>query len=154
MKHNIQTKKCVNCNRPLTKHRGAWMCIPCNPEAVDVSDIFVEDIESNEFTFVECPGATMYDPETNEVIEGVHFIDRDDPSKGHKIIGKSIYAPNHKKRRRVRKEDAGSVRRCQACQDYTVRCRRKEGRDFYIPSSKHPERNKLKSMEHVAYEPR
>ena len=36
-----------------------------------------------------------------------------------------------------------------SCQDYTVRMRRKEGPDFYIPSHKHPNRKKLKSVQHT-----
>ncbi|MDH4034406.1 MAG: hypothetical protein OEV80_11475, partial [candidate division Zixibacteria bacterium] len=53
----------------------------------------------------------------------------------------------------IKREALGSIRRCQACQDYTVRMRRKEGADFCIPSSKFPHRKTLKSVHHVSYEP-
>jgi len=110
-------------------------------------------MESSEFVFVECPGATLYEQGTNNVIAGVRFIDNDDPFKGYKIIGEPIFAPNHRRRRRIKREALGKIRRCRACQDYTVRMRRREGADFFIPSPKHPGRTKLKSVRHVSYEP-
>ena len=146
-------RNCINCGRELLRQKGVWICINCNPGAIDTSHIFVDDIESEEHIFVECPGATLYDHDTNEVIEGVRFHDDEDATKGHEIIGQPIYAPNHKKRRRIRKDALGKIRRCRACQDYTIRMRRPEGRDFFIPSTKHPRRNKLRPMEHVTYEP-
>ena len=146
-------KHCINCGRPLIRHRGVWICAKCNPRAIDTTDIFVDDIETREYVFIECPGATIYDSETGEVTEGVEWIDDDDARQGYKIVGKAIYSPNHKPRRRIKIEAAGKIRRCRACQDYTIRMRRPEGRDFFIPSVKHPGRTKLKPMNHVTYEP-
>jgi hypothetical protein len=57
-----------------------------------------------------------------------------------------VYAPTHSRRRRIKAEAFGKIRRCAACQDLTVRLRRREGPDFFIPSSKHPGRKKLKSV--------
>ncbi|MEW5994038.1 MAG: hypothetical protein AB1744_06545 [Candidatus Zixiibacteriota bacterium] len=82
------------------------------------------------------------------------WLDPDDPSAGYEIVKHPVYAPNHTKRRRIKREVLGKIRRCQACQDYTVRMRRKEGPDFFIPSSKYPGRKKLKSVHHVTRAPR
>lgn len=147
-------KKCFNCNRPLLKHQGVWLCFQCNSDEIDTSHIFIDQQESDDTVFIECPGATLYQPGTNAVIGGVKYHDNDDPTKGHKIIGEPVFAPNHTKRRRIKREAMGSIRRCQACQDYTIRMRRKEGVDFCIPSSKFPYRTSLKSVQHVSYEPR
>ena len=146
-------KTCINCNRPLIKQKGVWLCAKCNPRAIDTTNIFIDDIETDEYLFIECPGATLYDEETGEIIEGVKWKDDNNISKGYEIVGKAVYAPNHKHRRRIKREALGKIRRCIACQDYTVRMRRPEGRDFFIPSVKHPSRTKLKPMNHVTYEP-
>jgi hypothetical protein len=146
-------KTCINCNRPLIKQKGVWLCAKCNPRAIDTTNIFIDDIETDEYLFIECPGATIYDEETGEIIEGAKWKDDNNISKGYEIIGKAVYAPNHKHRRRIKREALGKIRRCIACQDYTVRMRRPEGRDFFIPSVKHPGRTKLKPMNHVTYEP-
>ena len=153
MDENNNSRNCVNCGLPLVQQKGAWVCAKCNPRAIDTSNIFVDDIESEEYTFIECPGATLYGENSNDVTEGVRWIDDEDATKGFEIIGQQIFAPNHKKRRRIRKDALGKIRRCRACQDYTIRMRRPEGRDFFIPSYKHPRRKKLRSMEHVTYEP-
>ncbi len=146
-------QRCISCGRPLIHQRGVWLCIQCNSREIDTTGIFADDMESSEFVFVECPGATLYEQGTNNVIAGVRFIDNDDPFKGYKIIGEPIFAPNHRRRRRIKREALGKIRRCRACQDYTVRMRRREGADFFIPSPKHPGRTKLKSVRHVSYEP-
>jgi hypothetical protein len=148
-----EKKKCINCNRPLLKRQGVWLCIQCNSDEIDVSQIFIDPPESDETIFIECPGATLYEPGTNSVVGGVEYNDNDDPTKGYKIIGESVFAPNHSKRRRIKRDAIGSIRRCQACQDYTIRMRRREGADFCIPSSKFPSRTSLKTVHHVSYEP-
>lgn len=108
---------------------------------------------SEGYLFIECPGATLYDPVTGAVTAGVEFIDDDDPGQGHRIVGQPVYAPTHRRKRRIRTEAIGRIRRCEGCQDYTVRMRRPEGRDFFIPSTKHPGRTRLKAVSHVGYEP-
>jgi len=97
--------------------------------------------------FIECPGATIYEPGTRNVICGARFIDDNDPSKGFEIVDKPVYAPGHVRRRIIKKDHANSIRRCQACQDLTVRMMRREGPDMCIPSSRFPRRQRLKSVE-------
>jgi hypothetical protein len=145
--------QCINCGRQLLKQNGAWLCPVCNSDRIDTSCLFKDDPEDGEYVFIECPGATLYAQGTNEVEAGVEFIDNDDATRGYRIVGHPVYAPNHHRRRRIRREALGKIRRCRACQDYTVRMRRPEGRDFYIPSSKHPDRKQLKPMTHVTREP-
>jgi len=146
-------KRCINCGRPLYQQQGIWMCVKCNSRDIDAARVFIDEKESDDTVFIECPGATLYEPGTHNVIAGVKFHDNDDPFKGYKIVDKPVYAPNHTKRRRIKREALGRIRRCQACQDYTIRMQRKEGPDFFIPSSKFPHRTKLKSIQHVSYEP-
>jgi len=153
MDEKAERRHCINCKRELVRHKGVYVCINCNPGAIDTSAMFVDDLESDNHMFIECPGATLYEADTGEVIEGVRFHDDDDPASGYDIVGQQIFAPNHKKRRRIRRDAFGRIRRCRACQDYTIRMRRPEGRDFFIPSTKHPRRDKLRPMEHVTYEP-
>lgn len=148
--NNTQTeapqKKCINCHRLLVKKNNAWLCPQCNPDSHELDDIFIDPTDENEYIFIECPGATLYEPGTDKVIAGVKFLDDNEPSAGFEIIREPIYAPTHTRRRRIRKDARGKIRRCQGCQDYTVRMRRKEGPDFFIPSPKHPRRKKLKSV--------
>jgi|GEM_PF-634034 len=148
-KNEPPTKKCINCDQPLIKHHNAWLCPRCNPDSFELGDIFKDEVNDKEYVFIECHGATLYEPGTNNVIAGVKFIDDDDPEKGFEIVREHIYAPTHTRRRRIRREALGKIRRCQGCQDYTVRMRRREGPDFFIPSVKHPNRKKLKSVTHL-----
>lgn len=97
--------------------------------------------------FIECPGATVYDPDSREVIAGIEFIDEDEPTRGYRIVGQQVFAPEHRSRRLIKKEHRFAIRRCQACQDLTVRLMRREGVDFFIPSPKHPRKTKLKSID-------
>ncbi|PKK82412.1 MAG: hypothetical protein CVT49_13825 [candidate division Zixibacteria bacterium HGW-Zixibacteria-1] len=97
--------------------------------------------------FIECPGATVYDPETREIIAGVRFHDEDDPSKGYEIIQQQVLAPEHRRRRLIQKDHYNLIRRCQACQDLTVRLMRREGPDFFIPNPKFPRKKQLKPVE-------
>ncbi len=97
--------------------------------------------------FIECPGATIYEPGTRNIIAGVRFYDEQEPSKGYEIVANPVYAPEHRGRRLVRKKDVNCLRRCQACQDLTVRMVRREGPDFYIPNPKHPKKRQLRSID-------
>jgi len=97
--------------------------------------------------FIECPGATVYDPETREIIAGVNFIDESDPAAGYQIINHPVYAPEHRAKRLIKKEHRNCIRRCQACQDLTVRLVRREGPDFFIPNPRFPRKKQLKPVE-------
>ncbi|MFH1688221.1 MAG: hypothetical protein ABIE70_11965 [bacterium] len=145
--------KCINCRRPLVIQNGVSLCSRCNTAEITQAQLFLRDEGESEHVFIECPGATLYAPESNEVIAGVKFYNDDDPTKGYRIVERPVFAPNHKRRRRIERQALGRIRRCQACQDYTIRMRRREGRDFCIPSHRHPNRKKLRAMTHVEYEP-
>jgi len=154
-------QKCINCQRPLIERKGVWVCLQCNPGQLEYSEIFEDrlvpsGVEGKEdvYIFIDCPGATLYQPDTDIVVAGVKFHNENDPLKGFSIVKEPVYAPTHNKRRRIKREALGKIRRCQGCQDYTVRMRRPEGPDFFIPSYKHPNRTKLKSIEHTRYEPK
>jgi len=109
---------------------------------------FVQETHpADDKVFIECPGATIYEPGTRHIIAGVRFYDESDPSKGYEIVANPVYAPEHRGRRLVRRQDANCLRRCQACQDLTVRMMRREGPDFYIPNSKHPRKRQLRSID-------
>lgn len=147
-----RAETCINCGHLLIEQDNTKICPNCNAKDIQEFAIFTEPNEDDSFVFIECPGATLYEPGTNDVVEGVDFIDNDDPSKGYRIVERPVFAPTHTRRRRVPREAIGNIRRCQACQDYTIRMRRREGPDFYIPSSKHPGRTKLRSVTHRSIE--
>ena len=142
---------CINCGQQLIQRAGILICLRCNSDVLSVSEIFIEPPENDDYTFIECPGATLFKESSNEVEAGVRFVDDDDPLKGYEIIDHPVYAPNHKKKRRIKAEAYGKIRRCQACQDLTIRMRRREGPDFFVPSSKHPGRKKLKPVRYRTY---
>ena len=144
-------KTCINCGHLLVRKDGVYLCERCNADAEAFTQPFFEPSESDGEGFIECPGATLYDPETREVTAGVKFGDNDDSSAGYEIVEHPVFAPNHCKRRKIKREALGKIRRCQACQDYTVRMIRPEGRDFFIPSPKHPGRKKLKAVTHRTF---
>ncbi|UCD63638.1 MAG: hypothetical protein JSW34_12980 [Candidatus Zixiibacteriota bacterium] len=146
-------KTCIHCGRRLTRDKGVWICRRCNSRDLEYTGIFIDEKEDDGYVFIECPGATLYVEGTNEITAGVRFNDNDDPTKGYEIVDHPVYAPTHTRKRRIKREALGKIRRCQGCQDYTVRMRRKEGPDFFVPSYKHHGRKKLKSVEHVTYEP-
>ena len=146
-----QNKLCVNCGQELVRKNGADVCLRCNSELLTESEIFVEADDREGYIFIECPGATLYREGTTEIEAGVKFIDDDDPSRGYEIIDHPVYAPTHEKKRRIKAEAYGRIRRCRGCQDLTVRMRRREGPDFFMPSSKHPGRTKLKSVKYRTY---
>jgi hypothetical protein len=113
----------------------------------EVRNPFGDEAANKDCVFIECPGATVYEAGTRNIIAGVEFADEQDPSKGYKIIDHPVYAPDHKKRRMIKKEHINSIRRCQACQDLTVRLIRREGVDFFIPNPRFPRKKQLKSVE-------
>ncbi len=143
--------KCINCGQELVRKGGAMVCLRCNSDLLTASEIFVEPGDDEDFMFIECPGATLYKEGTNEIEAGVKFNDDNDPSKGYRIIKHQVFAPTHKSKRRIPTEAHGRIRRCQGCQDLTVRMRRREGPDFFVPSVKHPKRKKLKPVEYRTY---
>jgi len=145
------TPTCVNCSRPLVSRNGTMVCLDCNSELLSASEIFIESPETDGYVVIECPGATLYKDGTDEIEAGVRFLDDDNPSKGFEIIKHPVYAPTHEKKRRIKVEAYGRVRRCRGCQDFTVRMRRREGPDFFVPSSKHPGRTKLKPARYRTY---
>ncbi len=108
-----------------------------------------DDIEvlDDDKMFIECPGASVYEPGTHNVIAGVRFFDDDNPAAGYEIVDRPIYAPEHKRRRLIKKANCHSIRRCQACQDLTVRLMRREGPDFFIPNPRFPNKKRLKPVE-------
>ena len=138
--------RCINCGGELELHHGVRLCPRCNSD--DLAMPFIMQDDDDEYVFIECPGASLYDPDTGEVIAGARFLDEDDPTKGYRIVDRPVHPPTHRRWRRIRKDALGHIRRCQACQDYTIRMRRKEGADFFIPSNKYPGRTKLKSISH------
>ncbi len=121
--------------------------IRVRPDAADLETPFDDEEDPDGRVFIECPGATIYDPETRQIVSGVKFVDESDPSLGYEIIDKQVFAPNHRRRRLVKKEHVGLIRRCQACQDLTVRMIRSEGADFCVPNPRFPHRKRLKSVE-------
>jgi hypothetical protein len=143
------SRTCINCGKLLTPRGQVWLCLTCNSDALDDTLNILDSPLSNDQVFIECPGATIYEPGTETITAGVRFFDENDSTKGYEVIGHQIFAPTHNKRRMIKKEAIGRIRRCQACQDYTVRMRRPEGPDFFIPSPKHPGRKKLKTIEPV-----
>jgi len=144
-------KQCINCQQKLVIRDNLKICPLCNSQALEESQIFIETSESSNQIYITCHGATLYHEGTTEVSAGVKWNDENDPSKGYEIISHPVYAPTHTGRRRIKKEAIGRIRRCQGCQDYTIRMRRKEGKDFFIPSDKHPRRKNLKPVEHRTY---
>ena len=146
-----ENQQCISCNGRLIDHKGIRLCPRCNSDQLDVSQLLTDETGNDSQVFIECPGATLYDTETGDVVEGVKFLDDDDPTKGFEIVKRPVYAPTHTKRRRIKAEALGKLRRCQGCQDYTIRMRRAEGPDFCIPSWKFPNRKKLKSVSHSSY---
>jgi hypothetical protein len=142
---------CINCGRPLVNRNGALVCLDCNSEFLTASEIFIENPEHDDYIVIECPGATLYKDGTNEVEAGVKFIDDNDPARGYEIVKHPVYAPTHEKKRRIKVEALGNIRRCRGCQDLTVRMRRKEGPDFFVPSVKHPGRTQLKPARYRTY---
>lgn len=146
----MSDSNCVNCGQQLIRQGGRLICPKCNSDLITASSIFIEP-PGDEYVFIECPGATLYKEGSNEIEAGVKFNDEDDPAKGFEIIEHPVYAPDHKSKRRIKTEAYGRIRRCRACQDLTVRMRRREGPDFFVPSPKHPGRTKLRPVKYRTY---
>ncbi|MFH1700796.1 MAG: hypothetical protein ABIE07_09445 [Candidatus Zixiibacteriota bacterium] len=129
---------CDHCGNPLENIGGLSVCPRCNDsrgEFYNPLTSAINDFAHNtDMVLIACPGATLYDENSNEVAAGVKYIDNNDPAQGYEIIKGPVYGPRHVKKRWVKKKDARLIRRCQSCQDYTIRMRRKEGPDLYIPS--------------------
>lgn len=152
-----QSDFCVACGSPLLFLDETRLCARCNSEeTIQLSTALSSIIyrpSDEESQLIECPGATVYDEETGMISEGADFIEHEDGSYETKIIKRPHFPTGHKRRRLVKRSAFGKIRRCQACQDYTVRIRRREGVDFCIPSSKFPRRTKLKSVDHISHRP-
>ena len=129
---------CPHCGRELETIGGLDICVHCN----DTKGAFYNHLTAsiNEFAedtdkvLIECPGATLYHPGTREVAAGVRFNDPNDPAKEFEIVKHPVYGPKHVRRRWINRDDVHLIRRCQSCQDHTIRMQRQEGPDMYIPS--------------------
>lgn len=121
--------------------------VKSNTESETVNPFREDSTLDKDKIFIECPGATVYEPGTRTVIAGVVWIDEKDPTKGYKIVDHQVFAPEHRKKRLIKKEHRNSIRRCQACQDLTVRLIRREGPDFFIPNPRFPRKKQLKPVE-------
>jgi len=146
---------CVNCGGELLFVDETRLCPKCNSEASismihELSAVILEPAEMDR-GFIECPGATIFDSETGEPVEGAVFADQDDGVYTVRHAKWPVYPPGHKRRRMIPTEAYGKIRRCRACQDYTVRMRRKEGADFCAPSAKFPHRKRLKTIDLVSH---
>lgn len=148
---------CISCGLPLIFLDEAKLCGRCNSEqTIELASALSGQLNipnGDERQFIECPGASLYDDKTGLVSEGADFIEHDDGSYEARIVKRPHFPPGHCRRRLVSREKFGKIRRCQACQDYTVRLKRKEGVDFCIPSAKFPRRTKLKSIDIVSHRP-
>jgi len=111
----------------MREFKGVYLCLPCNEKYGDYYNFFTaaskEYQDSNDHVVIECPGATIYDESNTRVVQGVKWNNDKDHSQGYEIVGRPVHAPNHKRTRRVPKDKARHLSRCQACQDFTVRMR-------------------------------
>jgi len=134
-----ETDVCLRCGGDLLTIGGLPFCARCNDREGDHYNCLSWTIKMNAFStqsnriLITCPGATVYHPGANTVAAGVRLLDPDDPSQGYEIAERPIYGPAHVLHRWVKKKDAHLIRRCRSCQDYTIRMRRKEGSDLFIP---------------------
>lgn len=144
-----EPKHCVNCQSELVTIGSISLCPHCNAHDLAELQVFLDTDDDTAYVVIECPGATLYAEDGITVAKGVRWKNDDDPSQGYEVVDQQIYAPTHRRFRRIKKDALGNIRRCQGCQDYTVRMRRREGPDFFIPSPRHPNRKKLKSVEYV-----
>ncbi len=133
---------CPRCGATLREIGGLRICIRCNDAAGGYYEALSTSLADfslqSDKILIECPGATLYLPGSDQVAAGVRFYDNHNPILGFEIIKEPVYGPAHVRHRWIKKEDMHLIRRCQSCQDYTIRMRRKEGPDLYIPSRKHP----------------
>ena len=119
--------KCHICGRKLTEFKGVALCLPCNDKFGDYYGFFQEATreyqQDGDKLIIKCPGATIYDSANSRVVQGVRWHDPRDFSQGFTVVGRPVYAPNHRATRVVARDQAGNISRCQACQDLTVRMR-------------------------------
>ncbi len=136
------TQVCSHCGDDLQIISGLPICPRCNDTRGEFLNFFSRTAADfgadSDKVLIECHGATLYKPGTNDIEAGVKFRDANDPSQGFDLIGAPVYGPKHVAKRWVKKDDLHLIRRCQSCQDLTIRMRRKEGPDLYIPSRRHP----------------
>jgi hypothetical protein len=120
-------ERCHICGKTMREFKGVYLCLPCNEKYGDYYNFFTsaskEYHDSNDHIVIECPGATIYDETNSRVVQGVKWHNDKDHSQGYEIVGKQVLSPNHKRTRRVPKDRAHNISRCQACQDFTVRMR-------------------------------
>jgi hypothetical protein len=134
--------RCHICGRRLTEFKGVRLCLPCTDRYGDYYRFFQSASRdfrnSMDKIIIECPGATIYDSGNTRVVQGVKWNDSHDFSKGYQIVGKAIFAPNHRKHRVIDRDKANNICRCQSCQDLTVRMRilnRQKGQENYQQNS-------------------
>lgn len=131
---------CPHCGAPLSETGGLLLCVRCNDAAGGYYEALSASLADfslqSDKVLIECPGATLYLPGSDDVVAGVRFFDNNNPALGFEIIKEPLFGPAHVKHRWIKREDTHLIRRCQSCQDYTIRMRRKEGPDLYIPSRK------------------
>jgi hypothetical protein len=136
---------CGRCGGKMQLIGGLPFCTHCNDREGEhynyLSSSINEFSEQSDQVLIICPGATLYHPGTNKVAAGVRFFDHEDPSKGYEIISRPVFSPNHVRHRWVKTEHAHLIRRCRSCQDYTIRMKRKEGPNLYIPPRNRRESN-------------
>ncbi|MBU1317825.1 MAG: DC1 domain-containing protein [candidate division Zixibacteria bacterium] len=120
---------CAICGRKMREFKGIYMCLECNDKYGEYYNFLSTAVsefkkpDGKDVVLIECPGATVYDETNTEIVKGVKWNNPNDFTEGHTIVGSPIYAPAHQKKRMVPKENLGSIARCQACQDFTVRLR-------------------------------
>ena len=120
---------CPICGKKLHSFKGLSMCLTCNDRYGEYYSFFAQAAseykseDGREMAMIECPGVTIYDETNSRVVQGVKWHNEKDHSQGYEIIGRPVYSPNHKRTRRVAKDKAHNISRCQACQDFTVRMR-------------------------------
>lgn len=125
----MDERTCGICGKRMRKFKGIYMCLECNDKYGEYYNFFssaVSDFKKQDGTdvvLVSCPGATIYDESNTRVIRGVKWNNQGDFSEGFAIVGSPIYAPGHRPKRAVPKDNLKSIARCRACQDFTVRMR-------------------------------
>lgn len=144
-------ERCHICGKVMHEYKGVYLCLPCNEKYGEFYNFFNsasrEHLDNNDHIVIECPGVTIYDESNTRVVQGVKWNDDRDHSQGYSVIGKQIFAPNHLKIRRVAKDNAHLISRCQGCQDFTIRMRiynQQKNKDDYQQNSPLMPRDKAK----------
>ncbi|MBD3217106.1 MAG: hypothetical protein GF310_02435 [candidate division Zixibacteria bacterium] len=120
---------CPICGKQMKKFNDVFICVECNDRYGDYYNFFANAVseykgdDGREMVMIDCPGATIYDENNSEVVQGAKWNDPRDFSKGYTIIGKRVYAPDHQPKRVIPKEKVNNICRCQACQDLTIKMR-------------------------------